>query len=108
MELTCTTDGPRFCPMRTSSSSTFGLFKFVTTASFVTALALSPLAFAHEHEEKAASTSTTAAAAADTGAGEKTVKGEIVDLMCYLDHAATGDKHAACASKCVKNGGPVG
>jgi hypothetical protein len=43
-------------------------------------------------------------AAAET----KTVKGEIVDLMCYLDHAAKGDKHKGCAEKCIKNGGPVG
>ncbi len=38
----------------------------------------------------------------------ETVKGEVVDLMCYLDHGAHGDKHAACAQKCIKSGGPVG
>lgn len=38
----------------------------------------------------------------------KTVKGEIVDLMCYLDHGAKGKKHASCAEKCIKMGGPVG
>ncbi len=38
----------------------------------------------------------------------KTVKGEVVDLMCYLDHGAKGDKHAGCAEKCIKSGGPVG
>jgi hypothetical protein len=41
-------------------------------------------------------------------AAEKTVTGEIVDLMCYADHNATGDKHASCAAKCIKGGGPVG
>jgi hypothetical protein len=46
--------------------------------------------------------------AADGGAETKTVKGEIVDLMCYLDHGAKGEKHASCAQKCIKNGGPVG
>ena len=38
----------------------------------------------------------------------KTIKGEVVDLMCYLDHGAKGEKHAACATKCIKSGGPVG
>jgi len=38
----------------------------------------------------------------------KTIKGEVVDLMCYLDHSAKGDKHKSCASTCIKNGGPVG
>ena len=36
------------------------------------------------------------------------IKGEVVDLMCYLDHGAHGDKHASCAEKCIKSGGPVG
>ncbi len=42
--------------------------------------------------------------AADT----QTVKGEVVDLMCYLDHGAKGEKHASCAKKCIESGGPVG
>ncbi len=38
----------------------------------------------------------------------KTIKGEVVDLMCYLDHGAKGDKHKQCAETCIKSGGPVG
>lgn len=38
----------------------------------------------------------------------KTVKGEVVDLMCYLDHGAKGAKHASCAKMCIESGGPVG
>ena len=38
----------------------------------------------------------------------ETLKGEVVDLMCYLDHGAKGDDHAGCAQKCIKSGGPVG
>lgn len=38
----------------------------------------------------------------------KTVTGEVVDLMCYLDHGAKGEKHKGCAEKCIKSGGPVG
>ncbi|HZR19572.1 MAG TPA: hypothetical protein VFE51_19965 [Verrucomicrobiae bacterium] len=46
--------------------------------------------------------------AADSDAETKTVTGEIVDLMCYLDHGAKGEKHKGCAEKCIKSGGPVG
>jgi hypothetical protein len=38
----------------------------------------------------------------------QTIKGEVVDLMCYLDHGAKGDKHRGCAKKCIESGGPVG
>ncbi len=38
----------------------------------------------------------------------ETIKGEVVDLMCYLDHGAKGAKHASCAETCIKSGGPVG
>ena len=46
--------------------------------------------------------------AADSKAETKTVTGEIVDLMCYLDHGAKGEKHKGCAEKCISSGGPVG
>jgi hypothetical protein len=45
---------------------------------------------------------------ADSDAATKTVTGEIVDLMCYLDHGAKGEKHKGCAGKCIESGGPVG
>jgi hypothetical protein len=73
--------------------------RFYPIVLIVIAFAVSPVAFAHdEHEGKEK-----LAAAAD-----KEVTGEIVDLMCYVDHKATGDKHAACGNKCIKGGGPVG
>ncbi len=37
-----------------------------------------------------------------------TVKGEVVDMACYIDHNATGEKHADCAKKCITSGLPVG
>ncbi len=47
--------------------------------------------------------------AADNSSGSnQTLSGEVVDLMCYLDHGAKGDKHKGCAEKCIKSGGPVG
>jgi len=36
------------------------------------------------------------------------LKGEIVDLACYLMHEGRGDTHVACAQACVKGGAPVG
>ena len=38
----------------------------------------------------------------------KTIKGEVVDLACYLDHGARGEKHKECAVKCITGGLPVG
>ena len=38
----------------------------------------------------------------------QSIKGEIVDLMCYLDHGAKGEGHKGCAQTCIKKGGPVG
>jgi|SRR5579872_6940581 len=46
--------------------------------------------------------------ALDVLAEDQTVTGEVVDLMCYLDHGAKGDKHAGCAKTCISGGGPVG
>ena len=38
----------------------------------------------------------------------QTVKGEVVDLWCYMDHGARGPKHKACAVACAKMGNPIG
>ena len=45
---------------------------------------------------------------AEASGETQTIKGEIVDLMCYLDHGAKGEKHKGCAKKCIESGGPVG
>ena len=37
-----------------------------------------------------------------------TVKGEVVDLWCYLDHKGHGEKHKSCAVACVEAGNPIG
>ena len=39
---------------------------------------------------------------------EVTVTGEVVDMACYIDHNATGAKHAECAKKCITSGLPAG
>ena len=46
--------------------------------------------------------------AADTKSETKEVKGEILDLTCYLDHGASGEKHSKCGSGCIESGLPVG
>jgi len=74
------------------------LLKIAVTASFIATLAASPLALAHENEQ-----------GKEAAASEKTVTGEIVDMMCYVDHNAVGEKHGqTCGAKCIRGGGPVG
>jgi hypothetical protein len=66
-------------------------------ATFIASLACAPLAIAQEHEH-----------GSDTAAS-KEVTGEVVDMMCYVDHNAIGEKHGqSCGAKCIKSGGPVG
>jgi hypothetical protein len=74
-----------------------GVLKIAVAASFSAALAFSPLALAQEQGKEKLDAAAT-----------KEVSGEVVDMMCYIDHNATGEKHAACAAKCIKGGGPAG
>ena len=37
-----------------------------------------------------------------------TVRGEIVDLSCYLEVGKHGEKHRGCAQRCLINGQPIG
>src|SRR5437588_9372813 len=77
------------------------LCKMVVSAVFVVALALSPFALAHDPSEHGKENLSAGA--------EKTVTGEIVDMMCYVDHNAVGESHGqSCGAKCIKGGGPVG
>jgi hypothetical protein len=71
--------------------------KVAVAAGFISALAFSPLALAEERSKDSLDAS-----------ASKEVTGEVVDMMCYVDHNAMGDKHAGCAAKCIKGNGPVG
>jgi hypothetical protein len=71
--------------------------KVAVAAGFISALALSPVALAAEQGKENLDAS-----------ASKEITGEVVDMMCYVDHNAMGDKHAGCAAKCIKGGGPVG
>src|ERR1043166_7317105 len=81
-----------YSPDRTSK-----WFQIVVVASFSAGLLFSPGAFAHDDHEKEKL----------NAAADKTLTGEIVDLMCYADHGASGEQHAKCAATCIKGGGPV-
>ena len=37
-----------------------------------------------------------------------TVKGEVVDLACYMAKGAHGPAHKSCAQMCAKRGAPIG
>jgi hypothetical protein len=82
--------------MFNSSNHKPTVMKIAVAATSIAALTFSPLAVAQEHEH-------------GTDTASKEVTGEIVDMMCYVDHNAVGEKHGqSCGAKCVKNGGPVG
>ncbi|MBI1805204.1 MAG: hypothetical protein HY033_13735 [Ignavibacteriae bacterium] len=49
-----------------------------------------------------------AGAIAQSKSKEKTVKGEVVDLWCYLDDGSRGASHKECATTCAKAGNPIG
>jgi hypothetical protein len=60
--------------------------------------AVSPLVAHEGHDDKEG-----------LAAGEtKKITGEVVDMACYVDHNATGEKHADCAKRCITSGLPVG
>ena len=83
--------------MFNSTKSKPTLTKIAVTATLISAFAVSPLAIAQQHEH------------GDDAAAAKEVTGEVVDMMCYVDHNAVGEKHGqSCGAKCVKSGGPVG
>jgi hypothetical protein len=86
--------------MFNSRPSQPSVLKIAVVATFIAALAVSPLALAQEHEHGKQDLA---------AASEKTVTGEVVDMMCYVDHNAVGEKHGqSCGAKCIKSGGPVG
>jgi hypothetical protein len=83
--------------MFNSTSKSRCVVKIAIAGAVVAALVFSPCVIAEEHEH-----------GTDTAAA-KEVTGEVVDMMCYVDHNAVGEKHGqSCGAKCIKSGGPVG
>lgn len=37
-----------------------------------------------------------------------TVKGEVVDMWCYMESGEHGPSHKACATACARGGNPIG
>ena len=58
---------------------------------------LSAAEMAHEHEH----------GGAPGAGGEVTIKGELVDSLCYVGMAAKGAGHKQCAIDCAKAGIPI-
>jgi hypothetical protein len=86
--------------MFNSTSNKPTVLQIAVVGTSIVALAISPLALAQEHEQGKQDLA---------AAAEKTVTGEVVDMMCYVDHNAVGEKHGqSCGAKCIKGGGPVG
>ena len=86
--------------MFNSTTNQSAILKVAVVATFIAALAVAPLAIAQEHEHGKENLSASA---------EKSVSGEVVDMMCYVDHNAMGEKHGqSCGAKCIRSGGPVG
>jgi hypothetical protein len=79
-----------------STSNNRSVLKIAIAATIVAALVFSPCVIAEEHEHE------------KDAAAAKEVTGEVVDMMCYVDHNAVGEKHQMCGAKCIKSGGPVG
>lgn len=67
-----------------------------TLAAFAV-LCLTVPAIAHEGHKMPGEKATT-----------KTITGEVVDMGCWLGHAARGEKHISCAAKCLNQGMPMG
>src|SRR5438045_7968562 len=83
--------------MFNSTNSRLTVLKVAVTATFIAALACAPVVIAQGHEH------------GDDAAASKEVTGEVVDMMCYVDHNAVGEKHGqSCGAKCIKSGGPAG
>jgi hypothetical protein len=83
------------------NSTRFKAFKTFFAVIVIASFATAPLALAHDPAEHGKENLSAGA--------EKTVTGEIVDMMCYVDHNAVGETHGqSCGAKCIKGGGPVG
>ncbi len=86
--------------IRKLSTSTLSL---LVTISLVSTLSAQEGSHKPEGSQKKEGSHTAAPAKAST-----TVKGEVVDLVCYIGAGDKGKVHAACAAKCISSGLPVG
>ncbi len=71
-------------------------------------LTLSPFAFAQHDMHHPASTPSSTPASVPATKANIIIKGEVIDMGCYLGHASKGAAHIKCAQMCVKMGMPIG
>jgi hypothetical protein len=64
--------------MFNSTNNKPSVLRIAVSAIFIAGLACAPLAIAQEHEHS------------DDAAASKEVTGEVVDMMCYVDHKSGG------------------
>ena len=77
------------------NSKLFAFYVFIYSV-----LVVSPVIFSQEHPH-----GTDVKKEATT---QKTIEGEVLDMVCFMSHNAQGKKHKSCAQKCIKEGAPVG
>jgi hypothetical protein len=78
--------------------------KSITAALLATALVALATTRTMAHEAH----SHHAGAHMEMSGAKKSITGEVVDTGCYLGHAARGEKHVPCATKCINQGMPMG
>ena len=83
------------------------LSKILALLAATAAFAVVPLA-AHDGDMSTPNEPSAGKMGAMKSGSEITVTGEVLDLACYLDHGAHGEKHADCAKMCISSGLPVG
>lgn len=82
--------------------------KTMTAALFAAAMAWGGAAYAQHDHGKAEKGHDHGAAGAAAKGEMVTLKGEIVDLACYMAHEGKGEKHEKCAKACLTGGAPAG
>lgn len=79
--------------------------KTMTAAALAAMLGLAGAAYAqHDHGKMEKGHDHGSAAKGES----VTLKGEIVDLACYMAHEGKGEKHQKCAKSCLTGGAPAG
>ncbi len=73
------------------------LFGFLAVIGLPSSILAMASAYEHEHEHSGA----------PGAGGEVTIKGELVDSLCYVGMAAKGSGHKQCAIDCAKAGIPI-
>ena len=84
--------------------------KMFLSAVVLSLFAASGIVWSHEahHEEAKEGTAMKMDAEHGSGGKEISLKGELVDMACFMAHEGKGKKHAKCGKMCVMGGAPLG